>query len=329
MSAQGAWARPDASAPPPVTAAPVAPARSTPALRLRRSSSPVVAALDGGGAILRRRLRDVLVGSGVIMVPAVAADVWLGVEIRRRADGGGSVADASADGLDDLAAWVAITSAGLVAAAVGHLVAQLLLGERFRRPVTLGAALARTARSTPAIVVAWLLTHWWFPLLALAVVAADDDARAGLIALSAFVGWFASAAAVLVVPAMVDERLGPFAAVARGWRLARRRYGACLLLVALSALLGSLLVAGMASLVPSLEALGFLHLGGASAVVQQVVVQLAVLLVVPLVALGTAQAHVELRVLVEGLDLSLEADAAFGPRPADEAAPFAARARTR
>ena len=40
--------------------------------------------------------------------------------------------------------------------------------------------------------------------------------------------------------------------------------------------------------------------------------QLVVLVVVPLIALATAQVYVEVRVAGEGLDLVIDADAAFG-----------------
>ena len=48
-------------------------------------------------------------------------------------------------------------------------------------------------------------------------------------------------------------------------------------------------------------------------IVQGVMLQLVVLIVVPLIALATAQVYVEVRVVGEGLDLVIDADAAFGP----------------
>jgi hypothetical protein len=292
-----------------------------PPLRLRRSRGPVLAGLDGGGAILQRRLRDVLVGSTVILVPAVALNLWVTVVVFNRLDSDDSpvpsfITDDTGSGIEDVAWFMATVFVSVVTAAVGYFCALILLGERFRTPISLGRALVRTLTHLPSILAAWVITHWWFPLMALLAVTSDVEALIALGFFLPFVAWFSSAATLMVVPAMVGERLGPFAAAKRNWRLVRLRYGVCLAFVLVATLLSGLLLTGIATMVPLLEATGFLEFGSAAWIVQGIMVQFAVLVVVPLIALGTAQVYVEIRIVGEGLDLAMDADTAFGPRSA-------------
>ena len=326
MTAQGGdWERLDAvaatpAAPRPAGAATPGSVRRGRVFRLKRSRGPALAALDGGGAVFQRRLRDVMIGATVILVPAVALNVWVTILGYDRVDPNDSalpsfLGDDTGSGIEDVAVWLALVFAGFVTAVVGHFAAQILLGDRFRTPVTLGRALARTGRGLPAIFAAWALTHWWFPVMALIVVTAQPDVVGVWIVLFVFICWFAAAATLFVIPAMVGERLGPFAAARRSWRLARRCYGICLVFVLLATFLAVLLAVGIGTLVPLLEATGFISLGGLTPIVQGVMAQLVVLIVVPLIALATAQVYVEVRVVGEGLDLVIDADAAFGPAP--------------
>ena len=235
-----------------------------------------------------------MVGATVILVPAVALNVWVSVLGYDRLDPNSSgvpsfIRDDAGGGIENFATWLSIVFASVVTAIVGFFAAQILLGERFRTPVTLRQALARTGRRLPAIAAAWALTHWWFPIMALIVVTADSADQGAWVFLFAFVAWFSAAATLLVIPAMVGERLGPFAAAKRNWRLVKLRYGLCLMFVLVATFLSTLLLFGIATLVPLLEELGFLALGDSVWVVQAVTVQLAVLVVVPLIALGTAR----------------------------------------
>ncbi len=317
----GAWERLDATAATPRSASsPSADAasRRTASYRLRRSRGPLLASLDGGGSVLQQRLRDVLVGAAVILGPAVALNVWVSILGYDRLDPNSSavpsfISDDTGGGIEDVVTWLSIVFASLVTAVVGYFAAQILLGERFRNPVSLTHGLARTVRRLPSIVAAWALTHWWFPIMALIVVTAESELVGVWLFLFSFVAWFSSAATLLVIPAMVGERLGPFAAAKRNWRLVKLRYGLCLLFVLVATILSSLLLFGIATLVPLLEQFGFLELGNAGWIVQSVMVQIAVLVVVPLIALGTAQAYLEVRLDGEGLDLQIDADRAFGP----------------
>jgi hypothetical protein len=280
----------------------------------------VIAGLDGGGAVLQRRLRDVLVGSAAILVPAIALNFWATIVAFNRLDPNDSalpsfLTEDTTSGIEDVAWLVASVFISFVTAVVGYYCALILIGERFRTPITLGRALLRTLKHVPAIFVAWALTHWWFPLMALIVVTSDIDGAIGWGTLFTLMAWFASAATLMVVPAMVGERLGPLAAAKRNWRLIRLRYGVCLIFVLVATLLSAMMLTGIATMVPLLEEFGFLEFGRFAWIVQGVMVQIAVLVVVPLIALGTAQVYVEIRLAGEGLDLVIDADTAFGPRP--------------
>jgi len=259
-----------------------------------------------------------MVGSTVILVPAVALNVWVLIVGDDRLDPNDTavpsfLSDDTGSGIEDVATWSSIVFASFVTAVVGYFAAQILLGERFRSPVSMSRALARTGRRLPSIAAAWALTHWWFPIMVLIVVSAEADLVGVWIFLFVFVAWFSSAAALLVIPAMVGERLGPFAGAKRNWRLVKLRYGVCVLFVLAATMLSVLLLFGIATLVPLLDQYGFLALGDATWVVQSVMVQIAVLVVVPLIALGTAQVYLEIRLDGEGLDLQIDADSAFGP----------------
>lgn len=315
----GDWEPLDAAAATPASRTPLSTTRRS-TFRLRRSRGPVLAALDGGGTVFQRRLRDVMLGAAAILVPAVGLNVWVTVLGYDRLDPNDSalpslLGDDTGSGIEDLAVWLSLVFASFVTAVVGHFCAQILLGERFRTPTPLGRALMRTVGRVPAIFAAWAMTHWWFPVMALIVVTAQSDVVGVWLFLFSFPAWFVSAATLFVIPAMVGERLGPFAAARRSWRLARLRYGVCLVFVLLATFLAVLLGLGIGTLIPLLEATGFIALGGVTPILQGVVLQLVVLIVVPLIALATAQVYVEVRVVGEGLDLVIDADAAFGRAP--------------
>lgn len=71
-----AWAEVDAppAAPRSVAAHSVTAARRP--TQLRRSRNHVLSALDGGGKMLQRRGRDLLVGSSLLLLPVVALNLW-------------------------------------------------------------------------------------------------------------------------------------------------------------------------------------------------------------------------------------------------------------
>ncbi len=301
-------------------------ARSTGRRRLARSRSPVVESFDRGGDVFQRRLRLVLVGSACLLGPLVALNLWVLVVGFDRFDPDDalfpSLGSGARSGIEDLAPFLGATAVSIATAVVGCFVAMIVLTDRFdghaaSAGLGLWSLLGRTIRRLPAVLVAWALGHWWQPLAALMVLSVDGEDAGGLLFMLGAGAWFVSALTLFVVPAMIAERLRPLAALRRSLQLSRRAYGTALLFVLTATAIGALYLLGVATIAPLLEANGFVDFGGAAWIVQGILVQLGVLLVVPLVAACTAQCYVEVRLAREGLDVVLDADAAFEAGVAD------------
>jgi hypothetical protein len=288
-------------------------------VKLRRSRNPALGALDRSGGVLQQRMRDVLVGSALILVPAVALNLWMTVIAFDRFDSDEAFlpsmsSNTTGAGVEDVSVWMAIWFASFVTTLVGHFAAQILIGDRFGTFVSLRRAIVVTMKRLPSLAWLWLLTHWWVPLFSLVIVSSQEQDIGGLVFMYLVFALFASTFTLLAVPAMVGERIGPFKSATRAFRLARLRFGACMLFLVLATVLASSFLFGLATLAPLLEVTGFVTFGGATWLVQGILVQLGVLLVVPLIALATAQMYIEVRLDAEGLDLVIDADAAFGAR---------------
>ena len=125
----------------------------------------MLAALDGGGDVLQRRGRDVLVGAVLLITPLVALNLWSTVLAFDRLDGDapllpGFDGDATT-GIEEVAALLALLLASLTAAVVGVFAAAILVGDRFGNDVGLRQGIWTTVRLLPVAVTAWVLGHWW------------------------------------------------------------------------------------------------------------------------------------------------------------------------
>jgi len=276
----------------------------------------VLAALDAGGSLLQRRGRDLLVGSSILLLPIVALNLWATSQVFDRtgattltAFGGDDVGT----GIEDVAALLALVCGSLAGAVVGAFGAIILLADRLGSPVGLRPALAGTLRRLPTVVVAWAVGHVWLPFVATWSLSGTGGEGAGALLLAVPIATFFATATLFVVPVIVGERLGPFAALRRAWRLARARTASALGFMCLSFVVGALLLVGITSLPALAEVTGFITFGDYRWLVQGVMSQLAVIIVVPLLGLATAHLYLLFRVDVEGLDIVLDADAAFGP----------------
>jgi len=276
----------------------------------------VLAALDAGGSLLQRRGRDLLVGSSILLLPIVALNLWATSQVFDRtgattltAFGGDDVGT----GIEDVAALLALVCGSLAGAVVGAFGAIILLADRVGSPVGLRPALAGTLRRLPTVVVAWAVGHVWLPFVATWSLSGTGGEGAGALFLAVPIATFFATATLFVVPVIVGERLGPFAALRRAWRLARARTASALGFMCLSFVVGALLLVGITSLPALAEVTGFITFGDYRWLVQGVMSQLAVIIVVPLLGLATAHLYLLFRVDVEGLDIVLDADAAFGP----------------
>jgi|GEM_PF-1065439 len=317
VSRPTAWAEVDAPAatPRPVTAQAVTVARRP--IQLRRSRNHVLSALDDGGKMLQRRGRDLLVGSSLLLLPVVALNLWATTVAFDR---GGSTTltafggDDVGTGIDDVAAILAVVCASFAAAAVGCFASAVLISERFGAPVGLWPAFRSTVRRVPAVLVAWAIGHCWVPFFATWALASRSDDVVGRLVVVLPIGALLSAATLYAIPVMVAERAGPLRALKRSWRLARTRSWATFGFVLASALLGSLLFAGITFLPVLAESGGFITFGSYTWLAQGITGQLGVIVVVPLVALSTAEMYLAVRLDAEGMDIALDADAAFGQR---------------
>ena len=266
--------------------------------------------------MLQRHGRDVLVGSSMLLLPVVALNLWATSQAFDRtgattltAFGGDDVGT----GLEDVAAMLAVVCASLAAAVVGCFCSIVLLADRFGHPAGLRPALAGTMRRLPTVLVAWAIGHAWVPFLATWSLSSTSGDTSGRVFLGIPVALFFTTATLLTVPAIVGERLGPVAALRRSWRLSRLRTGSALGFVCTSFIVGGLLLTGITYLPTLAEVSGFLTFGDYRWLAQGVASQLGVIIVVPLIALATAHLYLLLRVDAEGLDIVIDADAAFGP----------------
>lgn len=267
--------------------------------------------------MLQRQARDLLVGSSLLLLPVVAINLWATTQV---VDGSGSFAltafggDAVGTGIEEVAAVLAVVCASLAAAVVGLFAATILIADRFGQPTTLRAALRSTLRRLPAVLVAWLLSHVWVPLFALWALSGRAEQVGGRLFLAAMLGAVFTSITLFVVPVLVAEGRGPFAGLRRSWRLFRMASGTALGFVLVSSLLGSLLLAGIAAVPALLQTGGFITFGDYLWLAQGITGQLGVIIVVPLIALATAYLYVLVRLDVEGLDIVIDADRAFGRR---------------
>ena len=117
---------------------------------------------------------------------------------------------------------------------------------------------------------------------------------------------------VFVSPIVMVERVGPLAAIARSYRLARLRFGTTVGLAITSALVGLWIRFGITWLPRLLEEVNLVEFGRFGWLVEGVAGQLGLLLAVPVVAAATAWAYLEVRIGAEGLDLAMEAETVFG-----------------
>lgn len=285
-------------------------------VRLRRSERLIVGAIDAAAHVFQRRARHIVLGSAVMMVPMVAVHLLLTVlafDQYERFDS--LLGDAGYVGVETGLVMLAVILQSLSAHLVGAYTAAYLvpyqLGGSPRSAVCLGLVLRRS----PLLLATWALTHWptllimwWFASLAPADVAALAYIMVPLLVTI-------SAATLLVAPVVMSEH-GDVRSIGRAWRLVRPRFGVAFGFVIACGLLGGLLATFIALLPDLAQGTGLITFGSLTWLAQGVATQLAVLLVVPLVAIATAQLYLQFRIQLEGLDIVLAADKAFGAQRA-------------
>jgi hypothetical protein len=194
----------------------------------------------------------------------------------------------------------------------GALAAEVVTRQRLGEVTTLPGSLRAVARQVPALAVGWFAGHIWVLGLSPILVLASTTASAWTVVLLSPLLFVLVALTLYVSPVIMVERVGPFAAIARSYRLARLRFGTTCGLVLVSGLVGLWIRFGITWLPRLMESTGLIAFGRFGWLVEGVAGQLGMLLAVPVVAAATAWAYLEVRLSGEGLDLSMEANALFG-----------------
>lgn len=279
--------------------------------RLRRTDRLVLGSFDGAAHVFQRSARGIVLGSAVLMVPMMAVNLLLSLVAFREFDTFDSLfVDRGFVGVENSTVFFGVLVQSFTAHLLGAYAAVIVVDHQMGGAPTMRRALGAVARRLPMLLLTWVLTHWWAMLVALLAVNAPVVA-AGAMVFIAPVVTLLSAFVLVVVPVLMTERLG-VRSIGRGIRLARSRFGAVFGFVVLCGLLGGALFAFIGQLPMLLESTGLVTFGSIGYLVQGVAVQVGLLVVLPLVAVATAQFYLQLRVHVEGLDLVLAADRAFG-----------------
>lgn len=283
----------------------------------------VVGATDLGGRILQRRARVLVLGSAFFVLPVLVLELvstWLTFDRFESLEGtvvslpelaGGIEA---ATGVETVLWYLSLVANSLAVALVGGLATTVVLDDRAGRPVTLARSLATTVRRAPVLVLAWLLGHSWVVIAASVMVNVDGLALLGLAVLASPALLAVVALMLFASPVVIAEFAGPITAVRRSIRLSRARWGATTAFVVMSGLVGLWVRFGVTFLPRLAETTGLVTFGSVGWLVEGAAGQVARLLAIPLVAVATAVCYVEVRMQVEGIDLTAEADRAFRAR---------------
>jgi hypothetical protein len=175
----------------------------------------------------------------------------------------------------------------LVQTLLSGAIAVVVVGERFGTNVTVGTALKKMLRRTPALFVVWFCVT--------VSVMLGGCTGVGGYALGAL--WF------VAVPALMIEGLGPFASMGRSWRLGARRFWAMVGVSMLSGLVA--LLVGFAFSLLALIPVAFSLLSSWSWLFAGVAAQVNDLVTIPIAAATAALAYLDLRIRTEGLDLQV------------------------
>lgn len=217
----------------------------------------------------------------------------------------------SATGVETLLAFIALLTGSLAVALVGGYVMVLELRRAGGLPVTIGACVRGVARRLPALFLAWAVGHSWMVLGSLLLVRVSAGDLAPLLILLAPVALLVVALTALVSPTIVAERVGFLRGLRRGMRLAKTRFGTVLAFVSLGLLLGGGLRAAITWTPQLIEQTGIIAFGSSTWLAEGIAGQLAPLVVVPLIALATANLYLQVRMDAEGMDLMVESERAF------------------
>jgi hypothetical protein len=289
--------------------------------RLRRQPRPVLGSLDTAGVLVQRHAREVIVGSAWILLPGLVVGLvatTLAFD-RYQSLHGAAVSvpellggQQAATGVEELLWFVGVVIGSLAACLVGGFVATLVVQHSTEQPLRVRAGYRTLAPRLPALTIAWLLGHAWFPLVVLLLHHVSGGGLALLAVFGSPLVLVAVAFTLLAAPAIVIEGLGPIGGLRRAWRLARARFGLLFRFVLASIVIGLLVQYGIAYLPRLLQATGLISFGRFGWLIEGVAGQLGRLISTPLVATATAIVYLDVRMAAEGMDLLVDAELAFG-----------------
>jgi len=246
--------------------------------------------LDGAIAVIKAAPRVIIAIAAAILVPLELVSAWVQRDslADRGLSGAISAATSTSSSSDiriDAAAIGLLVLSGLALALVTGGVAAVLRGWLAESTPSAGDALRVSLHHAPALIAAWIVVH----LVELVAAAAL------LLPLVFVMPLFLTTS-----PAIVFERLGPWAGVRRSWRLAQTRYGALLgagLLIATVSIVLTLALSGLGLI------FGFWSYGW---VIDAVCRAASGLITLPFVGAATTLVYLDTRIRVEGLDLELD-----------------------
>jgi len=246
--------------------------------------------LDGGIAVIKAAPRVMIAIAAAILVPLELVSAWIQRDsLADRGLSGAISAATSTNGSSDVridaAAIGLLVLSGIALALVTGGVAAVLRGWLAESVPSAGEALRVSLHHAPALIVAWIIVHLVEGAAALVLVVPAVFVMPMFLATS---------------PAIVFERLGPWAGVRRSWRLTRTRYGSVLGAALLIALVSSGLTLALSGLGLVFEFLSF------GWVIDAVCRAASGLITVPFVGAATTLVYLDTRVRVEGLDLELD-----------------------
>jgi hypothetical protein len=246
--------------------------------------------LDGGIAVIKAAPRTMITIAAAILVPLELVSAWVQRDslADRGLSGAISAATSSNNSSDvriDAAAIGLLALSGIALALVTGAVAAVLRGWLAESNPIAGEALRISMRHAPALIVAWIIVHVAELTAALAVL---------------LPAMFVMPLFLMTSPAIVFERLGPWAGVRRSWRLGRSRYGSVLGAALLIALVSSVLTLALSGLGLLFEFRSF------GWIIDAVCRAASGLVTVPFVGAATTLVYLDTRIRVEGLDLELD-----------------------
>jgi hypothetical protein len=252
--------------------------------------------LDGGFAILKAQPRMVLALTAVFVVPLQLVVAFLSREVLsdldelfRQVYSNPGLAERQPTG-STTAGFVNLIGGSVVTVLIAAGVARLVMAWYGGHSATVGEVLRSVLRSSPSLLVAWLVIH---------------VLEVGGLFLFGFPALVVMAFFLVTAPAIAVEGLGPFRGLGRASHLARRRFWPVMGIGVVTGILAALL-AGVLALIPQLLAVligpdvGWIVLGVGSIA--------ADLVARSFLAGATVLLYLDLRIRTEGLDLAWAAE---------------------